>query len=158
MNSVEVGAPEGARLEEGLRRRCAAFVRRVLRRRNLQGWEVSVLLCDDRRIRELNRKYRGLDRPTDVLSFSQREGAPTAAGGGGPSPAGDIVVSLQTLRRNAEAQGVEASEELKRLLIHGILHLEGLEHPEGQAEARGEASMIGLQERLLGELKRGRLL
>ena len=155
MNDVQVSASAETGLDAAARRRCARFVEKVLRRRNLEGWELSVRLCDDPAIRELNRRYRGVDAVTDVLSFSQREGAGAAAGSGpGALPAGDVVVSVPTLRRNAARRGIDASEELKRLLIHGILHLEGMDHEAGGRQE----PMIVLQEQLVRELGRGMLL
>lgn len=161
MNAVQVTASAEVGLDAAARRRCARFVERVLWRRKLDGWELSVLLCDDRVIRELNRRYRGVDAATDVLSFSQREGPVAGATGAtgegrgrGAVPAGDVVVSIPTLRRNAAQRGIGASEELKRLLIHGILHLEGMDHEGREAQE----AMIALQEQLVRELRRGTLL
>lgn len=171
MNEVQIATSGAVELGAAARRRCREFVQRILRRRHLDGWEVSVLFCDDPCVRALNRKYRGADRPTDVLSFAQWEGEQPAvpagsersgASGAPPALAGDVVVSLDTLRRNAGSRGIAESEELKRLLIHGILHLEGLDHGEGadgvEGGAESEEPMIELQERILRELKRGTLL
>jgi len=150
MNSAEVSVA-GVDPPSWLRR-CAGFVKKVLKARSIRDWEVSVLLCDDSTIRSLNRRYRELDEPTDVLAFGQQEGAavyspPDAA----RRAAGDVVISLETTRRNAASRGVPEEEELKRLLIHGILHLEGLDHPEAEAE------MFEIQERILAQLKKERV-
>jgi rRNA maturation RNase YbeY len=94
--------------------------------------ELSVLLVSDRVIRRLNRAWRGKDRPTDVLSFAQLEGA-------GPSPApllGDVVISVPTAKRQARARGETLAAEGERLLIHGLLHLLGYDHERSAAEAR----------------------
>ena len=118
----------------------------VMRALGIEGWEVSVLFCEDETIRELNRRHRGLDEATDVLSFSQLEGHETPVGA--PLvPAGDIVISLAATRRNCEEDGVPFEREIERLLVHGILHLHGMDHPDGDDE------MIRLQERLLDSVE-----
>jgi probable rRNA maturation factor len=89
------------------------------------GDDVSVLLVADSRMRELNRDWRGKDAPTDVLSFSQVEGEPLA---GAPALLGDVVVSVDTLARQARDGGWTDAEELARLLLHGVLHLLGHDH------------------------------
>ena len=72
-------------------------------------------------MRELNRTYRGIDRTTDVLSFPQSEGPDF-------SILGDIIISVDTARRNAKTHGITLKMELKKLIIHGILHLLGYDH------------------------------
>jgi len=94
--------------------------------------EVVVLLAGDERIRELNRLWRGKDQPTDVLSFSQLEGE--AVGGEEAELLGDIVVSVDTLRRQARDGDWSDEEELARLLLHGLLHLIGYDHERGADE------------------------
>ncbi|MEE9543254.1 MAG: rRNA maturation RNase YbeY, partial [Thermodesulfobacteriota bacterium] len=79
---------------------------------NLQGSEVSILLTDDEGIRGLNKKYRDIDRPTDVLSFPL----------GDSYMLGDIVVSLERVSAQAKDCHVTFDEELARLLLHGLLH------------------------------------
>jgi len=129
--------------------RCRRFIAGVLRQRKIKNWELSILLCDDRHIRELNHRYRGVDTATDVLSFPQDE----APGGGndGHRTAGDVVISLETTRRNARLHKISEEEELKRLLVHGILHLEGMDHLEEQTE------MIGIQENILMRMSKERI-
>jgi probable rRNA maturation factor len=95
--------------------------------------EVSVTLVDDEAIRELNRDYRGIDAPTDVLSFSQLEGTPIPAGALPPDypvPIGDIVVSIPRMRRQAVDYGHSEERELGFLLVHGLLHLLGYDHED----------------------------
>jgi probable rRNA maturation factor len=86
--------------------------------------ELSILLTGDHQIRLLNRIYRKKNRPTDVLAFAQREGQ----GGHGATLLGDVVVSVPTARRQAEARGVDLTSELTNLLAHGLLHLLGWDH------------------------------
>ena len=93
--------------------------------------EVSIKFVGDTRMRHLNRDYRGNDRTTDVLAFAFREAV------GPPSPMlGDVVVSIPMARRQAESFGHSLSEELTRLLIHGVLHLVGYDHERSEADAR----------------------
>ena len=80
------------------------------------------MLCDDAFIQQLNAQYRGLDRPTDVLSFGQEDGEDE---GPGPRVLGDIVISLPTARRQAERAGWPVGNEVTLLAIHGLLHLLG---------------------------------
>jgi len=102
-------------------------------------------------MRHLNGRYRGKDKPTDVLSFP-RETSP-ACFQPGCVVAGDIAISMDTLRRNARSFDVTEDEELKRLLVHGILHCAGMDHGSGKG---GE--MFILQERLLDALKKERII
>lgn len=86
--------------------------------------ELSVLLTTDKEIADLNAKYRGKNKPTDVLSFSQNEGKAQIE----TKHLGDLVISLETCARQAREFGVSFLEELNRLLIHGLLHLLGYDH------------------------------
>ena len=137
------------------------FVGQALSRLNISGWEVSVLFCDDPFIHELNSQYRGIDAPTDVLSFSQIEAdtpaehqkASESRPAGTPIAAGDLVISLDTMHRQAAEYNVTAEEELKRLLIHGILHLAGYDHGETHDDGR----MMDIQEQLLFQLTEERV-
>ena len=83
--------------------------------------ELSISFIDDVQMRELNRTYRNINRTTDVLSFPQREGPDFTL-------LGDIIISINTARRHADSYGVTFQEELKKLIIHGILHLLGHDH------------------------------
>jgi probable rRNA maturation factor len=103
-------------------RRLAARARAYLQALGRGGDELSVLLVTDRRIRALNRAWRGIDRATDVLSFPLSEPA-----GIGPV-LGDVVLSLDTAARRARAEGRPVGVELDRYLAHGILHLLGFDH------------------------------
>ena len=106
--------------------------RRVLAALGRGDAELSLVLCSDRVIHGLNRDWRGADRPTDVLSFAQREGE----GGAPDGLLGDVVISVDTARRQAAACGASLARESERLLIHGVLHLLGYDHERSPAEAR----------------------
>lgn len=106
--------------------------RRVLEALRLPDAELSLLLVSDPVMRTLNRDWRGKDRPTDVLSFAQREGD-----GGAPGQLlGDVVISVDTARRQAAERGDSLLRESERLLIHGVLHLLGYDHEVSVQEAR----------------------
>ena len=89
--------------------------------------EVEVLLAGDRTLRRLNREYRGKDKATDVLSFPAAEELVGAHGG-------DLAISLETAKRQAEDQGHTLRDELRVLLLHGLLHLSGMDHEVDRGE------------------------
>jgi probable rRNA maturation factor len=107
---------------------------------------VSLTFVSDEDIRELNRQYRSLDKPTDVLSFSMLEGDELAET---PEleddPIGDIVISLETARRQSDDYGHSLEREIGFLFVHGFLHLLGYDH-ESEAD---EQVMTEKQERVL---------
>lgn len=94
--------------------------------------EISVLLVGDRRMRELNHTYRGIDLTTDVLSFSQLEGASLQHES---VYLGDIVISPAQAERQAKERGATLQKELAVLLIHGLLHLIGYDHEKNRYQA-----------------------
>jgi probable rRNA maturation factor len=104
----------------------------VLEGLGLAESELSLALVRDVEIRRLNRAYRGRDRPTDVLSFSLREGE----FGGVARALGDVVISLETAKRQGRENGLTLGEEVSRLLIHGILHLVGYDHETSPRDER----------------------
>jgi len=126
------------------RRKLLRRAERLLKILELPDRELSILLCGDEEIRELNRVYRNKDRATDVLSFAQQEGP---AGHLHPEILGDVVISLPTALRQAERRGVALMEEVLFLLVHGVLHLLGHEHV-GVSSSVGRA-MRKEQDRLL---------
>lgn len=174
------GAGPAAAAEERVAAALEQFGRRALQRLRCP-LEVSVLLCDGAAIRGLNRRYRGLDAPTDVLSFGQLEGAAVPAAGnavegngaacaapgstatdgpargspaaGSAAPAalaGDVVIAVDVAARQAAARGEAPERELRRLLLHGILHLLGMDHADPPA---ADEPMLSLQERMLADLQ-----
>lgn len=94
------------------------------------GVELSVALVGDDEMRALNRDYRHMDRPTDVLAFPMD--ASLASG----TLLGDVVISLDTALRQAAERGFEPADEVRTLLVHGILHLLGYDHERSPSEAR----------------------
>jgi probable rRNA maturation factor len=121
----------------------AAVIRRradkMLDHLGLEDVELSIALVDDPAIHELNRTYRHKDKPTDVLSFPMHErprgwkpkgakGAEIGAGWSHRGPLGDVILSIDTARRQADAAGRTLLAELSMLLAHGLLHLVGYDH------------------------------
>ncbi|MEA3454582.1 MAG: rRNA maturation RNase YbeY [Candidatus Caldatribacteriota bacterium] len=92
--------------------------------------EISVLFTDDKFIRSLNNNYRGIDKPTDVLSFSLQEGAVKSPEVESDKLLGDIIISVETAQRQADNLNHSVEKELTVLLIHGLLHLTGYNHEE----------------------------
>jgi len=92
--------------------------------------EISVLLTDDPSIQELNRQWRGKDKPTNVLSFP----APEQPGQPGPRPLGDIALAFETLARESQDESKAFADHFSHLVVHGTLHLLGYDH-ELEAEA-----------------------
>lgn len=152
MNRISIDVrdiPEPAWLD-----RLEAFAQRALAMAGAEDWDLSLALCGDGLIASLNAEYRGKEGPTDVLSFEQGEWFDDPELGGRRFLAGDIVISLEALRRNAQEFSVPEDEELKRLVIHGILHLSGLDH-EGTDPSE---PMLAKQEDMLKSLAEERIL
>jgi len=126
-----VVATRGRRVP-GLAARVAARGRRLLVALRLPEAELSLVLVSDAVMRRLNRQWRGADRPTDVLSFAQVEGQ----GGAPEGLLGDVVISVDTARRQARERAAPLARELDRLLIHGVLHLLGYDHERSPADAQ----------------------
>ena len=114
--------------------------------------EVSIALVDDSAIHLLNRQYRGIDRPTDVLSFALQD-----AEGLSPSVAetaeqplvlGDVIISTDTAQRQADERGHSLEKEISILVIHGMLHLFGYDHEDDDEAEEMEA----LERQLLNDI------
>lgn len=115
---------------------CAAF-----HGGNGKGEVITILLAGDRKLRQLNRKYRNKDRPTDVLSFPSGEATPE-----GKVHVGDIALSLDDAARQADDEGCLLEDLVDRLVAHGVLHLLGFDHEADDGE------MMALQARILSGL------
>ena len=129
------------------------FVQKVLKAFDFDGEEISILLCNDAYMQELNSNYRGIDSPTDVLSFENDEEYEDEEGKW--LCAGDIAISLDTLPVNAAYFEQTENDEIKRLLVHGVLHLNGYDHEPEHIEkgVKPVCEMLVKQENLLIELK-----
>lgn len=110
---------------------------------------VTVVVTSDEAVRALNRHYRGVDAPTDVLSFAAQESTPGfVAAPGAAVYLGDIVIALPFTRRQAAAAGQTLADELRLLAVHGTLHLLGYDH----AEPGEKAVMWARQDAILAKL------
>ena len=119
------------------------FAKRAMAKLGLRGCELSICLATDRYIRDLNRRWRRRDVPTDVLSFPA---GPSPIRRLAPKLLGDVVLSLDTGRFRAGGAKADLERELQRYLAHGLLHLLGHDH-QRRAEA---ARMASLERRLFG--------
>ena len=132
-------------LDDSLQYIIAMAVNSALGNRGRQG-DVTVAIVDDAEIRRMNREYRGIDSPTDVLSFPAPEGfmllsEPDAF-------LGDIAISVDRARLQADEYGHSIERELAFLTIHGMLHLLGFDH----ILKEDEEEMIALQDQILREM------
>ena len=135
-------ATEGVRIAVS-RARVVSLVEGVLRREGVRSALLSVTFVTDRHIAALNRTHLGHPGPTDVISFGFARDPRGAV-------IGDVYIAPGVARRNARANGRAVREELMRLVVHGVLHVLGHDHPED--ESRYASSMWKRQERLLRTL------
>ena len=125
------------------RRDVSAWVRRVAAGYGKRVGEVAYIFCDDEKILEVNRQYLNHDYFTDIITFDYCED---------DTISGDLFISLDTVRSNAEAQGTTYDEELHRVIIHGILHLCGInDKGPGERSIMEAAENKALQERAAGK-------
>ena len=151
-NRIFVSVQEGVKEPEWLDK-VQDFLLLAANQLGFDNEEVSVLFCNDEYIKELNSSYRNIDAPTDVLSFENDEEYEDEEGKW--KCVGDIAISLDTLPVNAEYFNEDTNAELKRLLVHGLLHLNGMDHGEEHIE-KGLApvcEMLVVQENILEKLK-----
>ena len=127
------------------------FINKVLNEIKTDNVELSVSFIDIDRMHELNRTYRNIDAPTDILSFAAMEdvdGFSFVSAGRRKKNIGDILICPQVMRENAKTFNVSSEEELHRLLIHGVLHLTGEDHKTNDATE----PMLVKQEEILKKL------
>ena len=125
------------------RRDVSAWVRRVAAGYGKRVGEVAYIFCDDEKILEVNRQYLNHDYYTDIITFDYCED---------DTISGDLFISLDTVRSNAEAQGTPYDEELHRVIIHGILHLCGInDKGPGERAIMEAAENKALQARVTGK-------
>ncbi|MCK5673442.1 MAG: rRNA maturation RNase YbeY [Spirochaetales bacterium] len=141
MNIIEVNYKNIPDLE--ITDQIIIFCKDVLNKLNLSNWEISILICDDLTIKDLNNKFRSKNNATDVLSFNQ-DLVPVDD----IIYAGDIVISIETVKLHSNIFSVPLNEELKRVMVHGILHLNGMDHASNSIEEK----MLKLQESILEDI------
>lgn len=129
-------------------RKVRTAAQKILTELGLLDAELSVLLVDDDQIQDLNRRYLNRDKPTNVLAFPMREGEFSTLH---PHLLGDLVISVETAKRQSNRFGLDKMEMVILLMIHGILHLIGYEHEGTKKEAR---KMTLKQKELFGSITR----
>jgi probable rRNA maturation factor len=139
-----MSSPEGStvsfrRVLPGVRPLALRRFARRLQREVCRGRSFDCLVTGDAELRRLNREFRGKDYATDVLSFPI-DGSPTGAaqGEGEGASLGDIAISFQRARAQAREFGHEPEREIRILMLHGVLHLLGMDHETGPGMARAE--------------------
>ncbi len=141
--SVELDGPASGPLDEApFRELCE----QVLTAERVEDVALSLLFGGDGLLRRLNREHRDVDEPTDVLSFAGEARELIPAPEGGPRHLGDIAVSVETAQRQADEAGLTLDEELRHLVLHGLLHLLGYDHET----ADGDSAMREREEAVLG--------
>lgn len=144
---IEVyGAPD----EENISAECiVGWIEAVLARESCPAaTSLACVITNDVEIQDLNRQYRSVDEPTDVLAFSATEGSAFIMPEGEPPYLGDIIISLPAARRQASEAGHSTAEELALLAIHGCLHLLGYDHADEAERSR----MWHVQDQILAAL------
>jgi probable rRNA maturation factor len=145
--SAAVGvAIEGTRIPIS-RARVAAVARMVLKSEKVRHAMLSIAFVSNPRIRTLNKRHLGRDRVTDVISFGFRRT------GKSQPLVGDVYIAPAVARASAKAAGVSAREEIERVIVHGVLHVLGYDHPETD---RTRSAMWRRQERLVARLAKSR--
>ena len=147
MNTIDISYTDI--LETDSTEKIISFCLEVLDKLKISNWEISILLCNDLIIKDLNHKYRSKNEPTDVLSFTQ-DLEPV----GDIIYAGDVIISLETIKHHSEIFGVNIDEEFKRVLIHGILHLNGMDHKTNSMNEQ----MLKVQEEILKSISGERII
>ena len=112
--------------------------------------DFSIHFITDEEMRNLNNSFRGKDEPTDILSFAINDGDEFPSMEGEEREIGDIFISVESMKRNAESFSVSAGEELRRLLVHGLLHLRGMDHSSNDFSSE---PMLIEQERIMKALE-----
>jgi len=137
MNSISVQYSSSEYRIFAPKEKVIAFLKKVCEHEGLDKVQFSVSFIDEENMRFLNKTYRGIDNSTDILSFAVQDGNDDFDFPTGRSRyrnLGDMLICPEVCMRNASDFGVESKEELHRLLIHGILHLKGMDHVSNDAD------------------------
>ena len=105
--------------------------KQILNALGCDSHEISLVITDNNQIQYLNKAYRGIDKPTNVLAFPMQEGQFANIT---PGLLGDVVISCETAQKEADDAKITLFERMSQLLIHGILHLMGFDHETGQTD------------------------
>lgn len=128
--------------KQQIRKTAAAAAERL----DLKNTSITIIVSGDAYIRTINREFRGHDEPTDVISFSNREN-PFPSPDSGQEEIGDIYISIERAQRQALECHVSLPDEMKRLVIHGMLHLVGYDHERSDED---EETMLQKEDELFG--------
>jgi len=139
-----------------------AYVQSLKHALQLGRRDFNICFADDREIQGLNAAYLGRQRPTDVISFPWQEASKEASGRSSEREfkgfLGDVVISVETARRNAQREGHSTLNEIRWLILHGVLHLLGYDHEWDQGEMaelelslREELGISGLRVKRTGK-------
>lgn len=124
---------------KGQVRKVRAAALAALAHQSIPDADVTIVLSDDTEVQQVNKQYRGFDKPTNVLSFENGESL------GGRRQLGDIILALDTLRRESAQQGKSLDDHLAHLVVHGVLHLLGHDHetdPEAEVMESQEIAIL----------------
>jgi len=155
MNIIDVEYGDSSYSDRANEELVVSRINKILDRVDTHDVELAVSFVSDDEIQALNKEYRNLDSPTDILSFVQSDCRdeedfwPPLIEEEVKCILGDMIISLSALDRNCENFGASFDEELYRLLIHGVLHLIGLDHSTNDFK---NEPMLSLQEQVLKEL------
>lgn len=151
-NLIDVCYDRDSYAELATERFVLEYLDEVLKAVGLKDVEFSVSFIDEDNMHAMNKEYRGIDDSTDILSFAAEdedpEGVPFINGDDSQRILGDILICPQVMERNAQTFNVPVQEELRRLLIHGVLHLSGENHETNDATE----PMLMKQERILSSI------
>jgi probable rRNA maturation factor len=139
-------APDSARVLRRAARDALAQAKKDGWKGSRVGHEISFVLADDKRMRALNRAYRGKDKPTNVLSFAALDAARPKPGT--PWLLGDVVLASGVIAREAKAQRKDLAHHLTHLAVHGVLHLLGYDHEQDRDAEAMEALEIAALARM----------
>lgn len=122
-----------SKIDDALLERAAQAAFRVATPQDQTAYDATIVLTDDAEMRELNRTWRGKDAPTNVLSF------PAGDDVGEPGPLGDIVIAFETTQKEADDENTAFADHVSHLVVHGVLHLLGLDHMQDDEAEQMEA-------------------
>ena len=153
MNTIDVSYDKESYKELAPKKFVLEYLNRVLSEIKLSNVEFSVSFINEVNMKKMNRKFRGIDDSTDILSFAAEDddGFGFISAGRRKRVLGDMLICPEVLKRNAQTFKVSENEELRRLLIHGVLHLSGENH---QTNDPSEPMLIK-QEKILSKLVLG---
>ncbi len=136
MHAIAVHVDEGLESQVETELLCRAALQTLHDQQVQSECELAVVVTDDETLRELNRRYRGVDAPTDVLAFADETRGPFVDAPGEPRYLGDIVISFHRAVAHAAEAGHDVQAELQLLVVHGVLHLLGYDDQEGEPRAK----------------------